>query len=161
MFFLSENLVFDFCSKQTYPIIPLFWIPSPTDRQSFPFVTVWGRKSAPSLNPGSPIQMLISPLVLTLLTGCQLLSLSPASILFGFPQFNGCGPSLMRHWKISLPLRTFHLVHAIKAWNQMTSEHPTTCSQGPALLSHSVPLLSFLVFPNYSFSFSSPPHSHL
>lgn len=41
MFFLSEKFVFDFCSKQTYPTKLLFWLPSPTNRQTFPLVTLW------------------------------------------------------------------------------------------------------------------------
>ena len=45
MFFLSEMSVFDFCSKQTYPTIPLFWLPSPTNRQNFPLVNIWKKKN--------------------------------------------------------------------------------------------------------------------
>ena len=86
-FFLSEKLVFDFCSKQTYHTTPLLWLPALTNEPSLYSLSEEKKKkkSAPSLIPRPPTQMLISLPVLTLFSGFQVLSLSPASILFIFP----------------------------------------------------------------------------
>lgn len=63
-FFCSGKLVFGFCSEQTYPTIPLFWLPTPTNRQTFPLVNVWRKKKRKKEN-------LFLPKTLDLLLRCS------------------------------------------------------------------------------------------
>ena len=94
----SHLQMFFFFSQKSWSLISVLSKPTTQHHYSdflllpmnLPFIHCLKKKkkkqqSAPSLIPRPPTQMLISLPVLTLFSGFQVLSLSPASILFIFP----------------------------------------------------------------------------
>ena len=112
-FFLSEKLVFDFCSKQTYHTTPLLWLPSLTNEPSLYSLSEEKKTkticSFPNPHTTYPNASFSSSSDSLLWLPSSLLG---SSLLTSFhnvhlPQSNCYGPSLMWYWKVNVPVRTF------------------------------------------------------
>ena len=109
-FFLSEKLVFDFCSKQTYHTTSLLWLPSLTNEPSLYSLSEEKKKktticSFPNPKTAYPNAHFSSSSdsLLWLPSSLLVTSFHPVHL----PQSNCYGPSLMWYLKMNVPVRTF------------------------------------------------------